>query len=225
MSIQTIGRTVRQAQTAHHALIGEGSEIKSRLLVGRIGHDLMLSFTARCAPPVFGAQTCVVPGDPIFSRAFRRIQPIKGIQGFDMKTISAKPESVKRDWYLVDATNKTLGRLSTELARRLKGKHKPIYTTHVDTGDFLVVVNADKIAVTGNKLNDKMYHRFTGYIGNLKTTSLKDLLAAHPERVIEIAVKGMLPKNPLGRAMYRKLKVYAGPNHPHTAQQPQVLDI
>ena len=210
MLIKAISWTVRQAQAAHHALIGESGEIVARLLMGRIGHDLMLSFTARCAPQVSGAQTCVVPGDPIFSRAFRRIQPIKGIQGFDMKTISAKPESVKRDWYLVDATNKTLGRLSTELARRLKGKHKPIYTTHVDTGDFLVVVNADKIA---------------GHIGNLKTTSLKDLLAAHPERVIEIAVKGMLPKNPLGRAMYRKLKVYAGPNHPHTAQQPQVLDI
>ena len=225
MLIKAISWTVRQAQAAHHALIGESGEIVARLLMGRIGHDLMLSFTARCAPQVSGAQTCVVPGDPIFSRAFRRIQPIKGIQGFDMKTISAKPESVKRDWYLVDATNKTLGRLSTELARRLKGKHKPIYTTHVDTGDFLVVVNADKIAVTGNKLNDKKYHRFTGHIGNLKTTSLKDLLAAHPERVIEIAVKGMLPKNPLGRAMYRKLKVYAGPNHPHTAQQPQVLDI
>ena len=142
-----------------------------------------------------------------------------------MKTISAKPESVKRDWYIVDATNKTLGRLSTELARRLRGKHKPIFTTHVDTGDFLVVVNAEKIAVTGNKLNDKNYHRFTGFIGNLKTTSLKDMLATHPERVIEIAVKGMLPKNPLGRAMYRKLKVYAGPNHPHAAQQPQALDI
>ena len=142
-----------------------------------------------------------------------------------MKTISAKSETVKRDWFLVDATNKTLGRLSTEVANRLRGKHKPIFTTHVDTGDFIVIVNAEKIAVTGNKLEDKKYHRFTGYVGNLKTTSLKNLLAAHPERVIEIAVKGMLPKNPLGRAMYRKLKVYAGPNHPHTAQQPQALDI
>ena len=236
MLIKAISWTVRQAQAAHHALIGESGEIVARLLMGRIGHDLMLSFTARCAPQVSGAQTCVVPGDPIFSRAFRRIQPIKGIQGFDMKTISAKPESVKRDWYLVDATNKTLGRLSTELARRLKGKHKPIYAPHMDVGDFVIVINASKVslsgtkkttkmAYTGNKLNDKMYHRFTGYIGNLKTTPLKDLLAKHPERVIEIAVKGMLPKNPLGRAMYRKLKVYAGPNHPHTAQQPQVLDI
>jgi large subunit ribosomal protein L13 len=140
-------------------------------------------------------------------------------------TVSAKAETVKRDWYLVDATNKTLGRLSTELARRLRGKHKPVYTPHVDTGDFLVVINAEKIAVTGNKLDDKIYYHTTGYIGNLKSISLKDLLAKHPERVIETAVKGMLPKNPLGRAMYRKLKVYAGPNHPHSAQQPQVLDV
>ncbi|MFA5683800.1 MAG: 50S ribosomal protein L13 [Lysobacteraceae bacterium] len=143
-----------------------------------------------------------------------------------MKTISAKPETVKRDWYIVDATDKTLGRLCSELARRLRGKHKPVYTPHVDTGDYLVVINAEKIAVTGNKLQDKLYHRFTGHIGNLKTQSLGQILdGAHPERVIEIGVKGMLPKNPLGRAMYRKLKVYAGPNHPHSAQQPQTLDI
>lgn len=143
-----------------------------------------------------------------------------------MKTISAKPETVKRDWYIVDATGKTLGRLCSELAIRLRGKHKPIYTPHVDTGDYLVVINAEKIAVTGNKLQDKLYHRFTGYVGNLKTQSLGQMLeGAHPERAIEIAVKGMLPKNPLGRAMYRKLKVYSGPNHPHTAQQPQALDI
>jgi large subunit ribosomal protein L13 len=142
-----------------------------------------------------------------------------------MKTFSAKPESVKRDWFVVDATNKTLGRLSTEIARRLRGKHKPEFTPHVDTGDYIVVINAEKVAVTGAKMDDKMYHRFTGYVGNLKTTSLKDLLATHPERVIEIAVKGMLPKNPLGRAMYRKLKVYGGTEHPHTAQQPQALEI
>jgi large subunit ribosomal protein L13 len=142
-----------------------------------------------------------------------------------MKTFSAKSESVKRDWFVVDATDKTLGRMSTEIARRLRGKHKPEYTPHVDTGDYIVVINADKVAVTGNKLDDKKYHRFTGYVGNLKTTSLKDLLANHPERVIEIAVKGMLPKNPLGRAMYRKLKVYGGSEHPHTAQQPQALEI
>jgi len=140
-------------------------------------------------------------------------------------TISAKPETVQRDWYLVDASNKTLGRLATELAIRLRGKHKPIYTPHVDTGDYMVVINADKIAVTGNKLADKKYHRFTGYVGNLKTFSLRDMLAQHPERVIEIAVKGMLPKNTLGRAMFRKLKVYKGSEHPHSAQQPQALDI
>ncbi len=142
-----------------------------------------------------------------------------------MKTVSAKPETVKRDWFLVDASGKTLGRLCTELARRLRGKHKAIYTPHIDTGDFLVVVNAEKIAVTGNKLNDKLYHRTTGYIGNLKTVSLKNMLADHPERAIEIAVKGMLPKGPLGRDMYRKLRVYKGSEHPHAAQQPAVLDI
>ncbi|OOG38446.1 50S ribosomal protein L13 [Rhodanobacter sp. C06] len=142
-----------------------------------------------------------------------------------MKTFSAKAESVKRDWFVVDATNKTLGRLSTEIARRLRGKHKPEYTPHCDTGDYIVVVNAQKVHVTGAKLDDKMYHRFTGYVGNLKTTSLRDLLAAHPERVIEIAVKGMLPKNALGREMYRKLKVYGGAEHPHAAQQPQALEV
>ena len=142
-----------------------------------------------------------------------------------MKTVSAKPETVKRDWYIVDASGKTLGRLCTELARRLRGKHKPIYTPHVDTGDYLVVINAEKVAVTGAKLDDKYYHRFTGHIGNLKTTNLRDLLATHPERAIEIAVKGMLPKNPLGRAMFKKLKVYKGPEHPHAAQQPQALEI
>jgi len=142
-----------------------------------------------------------------------------------MKTVSANAQTVKRDWYIVDATDKTLGRLASELAHRLRGKHKPVYTPHCDTGDYLVVVNAEKIAVTGNKLQDKNYHRFTGYIGNLKTMSLRDMLSSHPERVIEIAVKGMLPKNPLGRAMARKLKVYKGTEHPHTAQQPQALNI
>ncbi len=140
-------------------------------------------------------------------------------------TVSTKPATVKQDWYVVDAAGKTLGRLSSELARRLRGKHKPQYTPHMDAGDYLVVVNAEKIAVTGKKMSDKLYHRFTGYIGNLKTETLAQALAAHPERVIETAVKGMLPKNPLGRAMYSKLKVYKGPNHPHSAQQPQALDI
>lgn len=140
-----------------------------------------------------------------------------------MKTFSAKADEVKRDWFLVDASGKTLGRLCSEIAVRLRGKHKAVYTPHVDTGDYIVVVNADKVAVTGNKLADKKYHRFTGYVGNLKTISLKNMLAQHPERVIEIAVKGMLPKNPLGRAMFRKLKVYRGTEHPHTAQQPRQL--
>ena len=140
-------------------------------------------------------------------------------------TVSTKPATVKQDWYVVDASGKTLGRLSTELARRLRGKHKPVFTPHVDTGDYLVVINAEKITVTGKKLKDKMYHRFTGYIGNIKSESLGQALNAHPERVIETAVKGMLPKNPLGRAMYRKLKVYKGSEHPHSAQQPQALDF
>src|SRR5690606_13836699 len=135
-----------------------------------------------------------------------------------MKTYTAKSETVQRDWYLVDASGKTLGRLAAELAHRLRGKHKPVYTPHLDTGDYLVVVNAEKIAVTGNKLQDKMYYRFTGYIGNLKSETLAQALERHPERVIEIAVKGMLPKGPLGRAMYRKLKVYSGSEHPHAAQ-------
>ena len=142
-----------------------------------------------------------------------------------MKTFSAKAQTVQRDWYVVDAEGKTLGRLCAELARRLRGKHKPVYTPHVDTGDYIIVVNAEKIAVTGKKLTDKLYHRFTGYIGNLKTESLGQALERHPERVIEIAVKGMLPKNTLGRAMYRKLKVYKGAEHPHAAQQPQPLEL
>lgn len=142
-----------------------------------------------------------------------------------MKTVSAKPETVKRDWFVIDAEGKTLGRLSTEIARRLRGKHKTEYTPHVDTGDYIVVVNAEKIRVTGNKMKDKMYHHHTGYIGNLKSVSLEKLLQKAPTRAIEYAVKGMLPKNPLGRAMFRKLKVYAGPEHKHTAQQPQALEI
>ena len=142
-----------------------------------------------------------------------------------MKTCSAKPAEVRRDWYLVDATGKTLGRLSTEIARRLRGKHKPEYTPHVDTGDYIVVVNAEKIRVTGNKLKDKLYHHHTGYIGNLKTISLEKLLEETPERVIEHSVKGMLPRGPLGRKMFAKLRVFAGPEHSHAAQQPIPLEI
>lgn len=142
-----------------------------------------------------------------------------------MKTFSARPETVKRDWYVVDAAGKTLGRLATEVATRLRGKHKPEYTPHVDTGDYIVVINAERVHVTGRKLTDKFYYKHTGYIGNLKTTRLDELLEKHPERVIERAVKGMLPKGPLGRAMHKKLKVYRGVQHPHEAQQPQSLEI
>lgn len=142
-----------------------------------------------------------------------------------MTTVSAKPAEVRREWFLVDAENKTLGRLASEIARRLRGKHKPEYTPHVDTGDYIVVVNAEKIRVTGNKMSDKMYHHHTGYIGNLKSISLEKLLQKAPERVIETAVKGMLPKGPLGRAMFKKLKVFSGPEHAHQAQQPAPLDI
>ncbi len=142
-----------------------------------------------------------------------------------MTTVSAKPAEVRREWYVVDAEGKTLGRMATEIARRLKGKHKPIFTPHVDTGDYIVVVNASKVRVTGNKLQDKMYYRHTGYIGNMKSISLEKQLAKAPERVIEIAVKGMLPRNPLGRAMMKKLRVFGGPDHPHQAQQPKPLEI
>jgi len=142
-----------------------------------------------------------------------------------MKTFSAKPAEVTRDWFVVDATGKTLGRLATEIARRLRGKHKPEYTPHVDTGDYIVVVNAEKIRVTGKKLKDKMYYRYTGYVGNLKSMPLEEMLAKTPERVLQLAVKGMLPRNPLGRKMFSKLRVFAGPEHPHDAQQPIPLDI
>ncbi len=142
-----------------------------------------------------------------------------------MKTFSAKPETVQREWFLVDASGKTLGRLATELARRLRGKHKPVYTPHVDTGDYIIVINAEKIRVTGRKLKDKIYYRHTGYVGNLKAEPLHKLLERAPERAILLAVKGMLPRNPLGRQMLRKLKVVRGPDHPHQAQQPAVLEL
>lgn len=142
-----------------------------------------------------------------------------------MKTFSAKKETVERDWFIVDAEGKVLGRIATEIARRLKGKHKAEYTPHVDTGDYIVVINADKVRVTGNKYNDKPYYRHSGYPGGLKTTYFKDLQAKNPAYIIESAVRGMLPKNVLGREMFRKLKVYAGTDHPHTAQQPQLLEV
>ncbi len=142
-----------------------------------------------------------------------------------MKTFVAKPETVKRDWYIVDAENKTLGRIATEIASRLRGKHKAEYTPHVDTGDYIVVINAEKVKVTGAKTTDKMYYTHSGYMGGIKSISFDKLIAKKPEMVIELAVKGMLPRGPLGRAMFRKLKVFAGTEHKHAAQQPQVLDI
>mgnify|MGYP001545615211 FL=1 len=142
-----------------------------------------------------------------------------------MKTFSAKSDAVKRDWYVVDASGKTLGRIASEIARRLRGKHKAEFTPHVDTGDYIVVVNAEKVRVTGRKASDKMYHHHTGYMGNLRSFSFEKMIERAPEEVITLAVKGMLPKNPLGRAMLGKLKVYAGPTHNHQAQQPQALDI
>ena len=142
-----------------------------------------------------------------------------------MKTFVAKPESVQRDWFVVDAEGKTLGRLATQIASRLRGKHKPEYTPHVDTGDYIVVVNCEKITVTGNKAKGKIYYSHTGFIGGIKEISFEKLIAKKPEMVLEKAVKGMLPRGPLGREMFRKLKVYAGAEHKHAAQQPQVLDI
>lgn len=140
-------------------------------------------------------------------------------------TPSAKPAEVQHDWLLVDATNKTLGRLAAEVAKRLRGKHKAIYTPHTDTGDYIVIINAEKIRVTGNKVKDKVYHSYTGYIGGLKEITFEKLLIKAPTRIIEYAVKGMLPKGPLGRAMFSKLKVYAGDQHPHSAQQPRLIEI
>lgn len=142
-----------------------------------------------------------------------------------MKTFSAKPESVQQDWYLVDAAGKTLGRLAAEIAHRLRGKHKAEYTPHVDTGDYIVVVNAEKVHVTGKKATDKIYYSHSEFPGGIKEISFEKLIDKAPTRALEIAVKGMLPHNPLGRAMFRKLKVYAGTEHPHTAQQPQTLNI
>lgn len=142
-----------------------------------------------------------------------------------MTTLSAKPHEVTRDWFIVDAKNKILGRLATEIARRLRGKHKPEYTPHVDTGDYIVVINAEQIEVTGNKASQKVYYRHSGHPGGLKETSYEVMKDKKPEEILKNAVKGMLPKNPLGRDMFRKLKVYAGTEHPHTAQQPEVLDI
>ena len=142
-----------------------------------------------------------------------------------MKALSAKPETVTRDWYVVDAAGKTLGRLSTEIARRLRGKHKPEYTPHVDTGDYIVVINASQVRVTGKKAFDKMYYSHTGFPGGIKSINFEKLVDKAPEQIIQKSVKGMLPNGPLGRAMFKKLKIYAGAEHPHAAQQPKELDI
>lgn len=142
-----------------------------------------------------------------------------------MKTVSAKPQTVKRDWFIIDAEDMVLGRLATEISRRLRGKHKPEYTPHVDTGDYIVVINAEKVRVTGRKKTSKMYHHHSGYPGGLKSIRFDKMLQKAPERILERAVKGMLPKGPLGRAMFRKLKVYVGSEHKHQAQQPISLTL
>ena len=142
-----------------------------------------------------------------------------------MKTYTAKPSDIKRDWFVVDASGKTLGRLATEIARRLRGKHKPEYTPHMDTGDYIVVINAKEVKVTGKKTTDKIYHHHTGFPGGLKSITFDKLIEKKPEMIIEKAVKGMLPRGPLGREMYRKLKVYPGAEHKHATQQPKVLEI
>lgn len=142
-----------------------------------------------------------------------------------MKTVSTRPQDVNHAWFVVDAENKTLGRLATEIAHRLRGKHKAEYTPHVDTGDFIIVVNAEKVRVTGNKSSGKIYYSHSEYPGGIKSISFEDLQQKHPEQIIEKAVKGMLPRNPLGRAMFKKLKVYAGAEHPHSAQQPKTLEL
>lgn len=142
-----------------------------------------------------------------------------------MRTYTARAEDMEREWFLVNAEGKTLGRLAAEIARVLRGKHKPIYTPHLDCGDYVIVVNAEKVRVTGRKLDQKMYYRYTGYPGGIKSINLRDQLQKHPERVLQAAVRGMLPKNRLGRKMLRKLKVYAGDSHPHQAQQPKVLEL
>jgi large subunit ribosomal protein L13 len=150
---------------------------------------------------------------------------VNGSIGIVEKTFVTKKEDVQREWFVVDATGQTLGRLATRVARMLRGKHKPIYSPSIDTGDYVIVVNAEKIHVTGRKLDQKVYYRHTGYPGGLKEITLRNLLQKHPTRVVEHAVRGMLPKNRLGRRMIKKLKVYAGPNHPHEAQQPESLEL
>ena len=162
---------------------------------------------------------------PLEQKFLRLDVPRPSYTNFVMKTFSAKQETIKRDWYVIDATGKVLGRVASEVARRLRGKHKPEYTPHVDTGDYIIIVNADKLQVTGKKTQDKIYHRYTGYQSGLKATSFRDMMKRAPRFAIEAAVRGMLPKNPLGRQMFRKLKVYRGTDHRHAAQQPKVLEL
>ena len=140
-----------------------------------------------------------------------------------MKTYMANPDKIERKWYVVDADGQTLGRLASEVAKVLRGKNKPVYTPHIDTGDYVIIINAEKVAVTGKKLDQKVYYHHSDYVGGMKETTLKEMLNKKPEQVIELAVKGMLPKGPLGREMYKKLFVYAGPEHKHAAQKPEVL--
>ena len=155
--------------------------------------------------------------------AWSHQEGIKFLGGRSMKTFMASPATIERKWYVVDAEGKTLGRLASEIAKVLRGKNKAIFTPHIDTGDYVIVINAEKVAVTGKKLNQKIYYNHSDYVGGMKETTLKEMLAKHPERVIEFAVKGMLPKGPLGREMYKKLFVYAGAEHKHEAQKPEVL--
>ena len=165
------------------------------------------------------------PGVNLFSieSTMKIISKLKFIGGQPMKTYMANPDKIERKWYVVDATDKTLGRLTSEIAKVLRGKNKPVYTPHIDTGDYVIVVNAEKIAVTGKKLDQKIYYNHSDYVGGMKETTLREMMDKKPEKVIELAVKGMLPKGSLGRSMIKKLHVYAGPEHDHQAQKPEVL--
>lgn len=160
-----------------------------------------------------------------FSGAIQRARDQETGKNPTMKTFSAKPSDIRQDWYVVDATNKILGRLASQIAHRLRGKHKPMYTPHMDTGDFIVVTNVEHIRVTGNKAEDKMYYRHSGYPGGIYEDNFRKLQSRRPGRVLQLAVKGMLPKGPLGYKMLKKLKLYAGPAHPHSAQQPKSLEL
>ena len=201
----------------HDPAVKKDCTTDSSILLWWFGRDHLLGHA-----PFFACEAL------LDSEAFSKMRALSSrmyIRILNMKTYSAKPETVKRDWFVVDATDKVLGRLASEIAHRLRGKHKPVFTPHVDTGDYIVVINADKIRVTGNKEEDKLYHRHSGYPGGLKTVALKDVRSKNADRIITSAVRGMLPKNPLGRAMLGKLRVYNGTEHNHQAQQPKTLEI